>query len=541
MPSRLQTGDVLAVALLVLLALGLQAATGAYQTGLSAGASDEPAHYVSGVMVYDYLREAAPANPLRYAERYYLHYPAVAIGHWPPLLYVLQALWYFLFGSSLGAALALNGALTALAAALLFWIGKRMVGFYPALAAALVYVALPEVHRLSAHVMAEPLMMVLALAALERLAAHVREPSPRRLFAFSLLAAGAILTKAVAWCLAPLPLAVAVLSGRRQWLRTELFWSGQALVVLLCAPWELGVRSMVSAGFAAERQTLTGRGLEIVDLLAAQLGWPLLALAAVGWIIGLSRRRRSPQWCPYLLVIPAAIALAWLAPVALSARYLILAWPPALLLAALALQEIRERLRQPAWKPASAAALLLLAVPQLSLFSKRPAGFDHVVADLFGREKLADAVWLVSSEAGAEVLFVGESTRVENPPRRYILRASKYLAATSWMADGPYEPHVRSVEETAARLLEAPVGVLVLHQGEAVRPYLHHELLTALARQRPEVWRPVARYEVGGRRPGLEGAVEVFERVGRHALASGQIRLDMTRVLGKQLVAPVIR
>src|ERR1700680_1452483 len=76
--------------LFLFLAIALQYAAGAYRAGFGAY-PDEPAHYVTGLMVRDYILHAVGRPPMRFAENYYLHYPAVAFGHWPPVFYVIQA------------------------------------------------------------------------------------------------------------------------------------------------------------------------------------------------------------------------------------------------------------------------------------------------------------------------------------------------------------------------------------------------------------------------------------------------------------------
>ncbi|MGB6075548.1 MAG: hypothetical protein WBG29_07920, partial [Candidatus Acidiferrales bacterium] len=57
------------------------------------GYPDEPAHYVTGLMFHDYFASLHYFSPLQFAENYYVHYPKVGIGHWPPVFYLLQAFW----------------------------------------------------------------------------------------------------------------------------------------------------------------------------------------------------------------------------------------------------------------------------------------------------------------------------------------------------------------------------------------------------------------------------------------------------------------
>src|SRR5688572_30561514 len=58
-------------AVLVLVAVLLQRAAGGERAGFG-GAADEAAHYVTALMIRDYVADGMPASPVAYAERYYL-------------------------------------------------------------------------------------------------------------------------------------------------------------------------------------------------------------------------------------------------------------------------------------------------------------------------------------------------------------------------------------------------------------------------------------------------------------------------------------
>src|SRR5487761_2640999 len=65
--------------------VAFQIASGCYRSEFD-GYPDEPAHYITGLMVHDYIASGSPfhrssqENPLHYAENYYLHYPKVSFG-----------------------------------------------------------------------------------------------------------------------------------------------------------------------------------------------------------------------------------------------------------------------------------------------------------------------------------------------------------------------------------------------------------------------------------------------------------------------------
>lgn len=55
---------------LLLMALGAQAWRGWAAWGADLAAEDDPAHFVTGVMVYDYLRGGNYGDPMGFAEAY---------------------------------------------------------------------------------------------------------------------------------------------------------------------------------------------------------------------------------------------------------------------------------------------------------------------------------------------------------------------------------------------------------------------------------------------------------------------------------------
>src|SRR5215471_5652765 len=65
------------------LALFLQWLGGAYHNEF-AGYPDEGAHFVTGLMLRDIVAQRQLTSLQQFAENYYLHYPKVALGHWPP-------------------------------------------------------------------------------------------------------------------------------------------------------------------------------------------------------------------------------------------------------------------------------------------------------------------------------------------------------------------------------------------------------------------------------------------------------------------------
>src|SRR3954468_21029182 len=67
---------------------------------------DSPRHALNGAFLLDFARTHPLHDPAGYAYNYYAQYPALTILFYPPLFYVLLAIFYALFGVSQTAAIA---------------------------------------------------------------------------------------------------------------------------------------------------------------------------------------------------------------------------------------------------------------------------------------------------------------------------------------------------------------------------------------------------------------------------------------------------
>src|SRR5216684_8635355 len=65
--------------------------------------NDETRHVMNGVFMRDLLVDRPVAHPLNYAYEYYAKYPAIAVPHWPPLFYLVEGLFFLIFGISVWA------------------------------------------------------------------------------------------------------------------------------------------------------------------------------------------------------------------------------------------------------------------------------------------------------------------------------------------------------------------------------------------------------------------------------------------------------
>lgn len=522
----------------------LQWAGGAYRAEFM-GHDDEAAHFVTGLMVRDYLASGVPAPPLEYAENYYFHYPKVAIGHWPPFFYVVQGLWMLAVPPSRFSVMLLMTLITAAVAWLLYYELRREVPEPVALAAAGVFVALPLVQAHTGAVMAEMLVALLVLAASSCFVRYAEAGTTRSAIGFGTLAALALLTKPIGLIVAAVPPVVVVLSRRLDLLKRAWFWAPAAIVIVSCAPWYL----IVDRAFHKSWTAWGGIGvfespwvLEARQWRAA-VGKALIAAAAAGLLTGvlvplLRRGKVSVRWAAAAGVLLGFLLFRTFVGASHELRSVLVALPAFMMMAAQG-AGWAARMFPLRWGglrvgAAGMAALmvLLVAVERFRLVRRAPHGFAAAARELTGRPELANSVMLVSSLRGGEGAFIAEVALRERRPGHIVLRATKVLASSGWSGHS-YELRFETPEEVADYLESIPVGVVVWDGAGGYAPMEHHELLREALRRDPARWQKLGSYPANGP-PGLP-RVEVYRQVGHEGRPRNRIRLHLERRLGKVL------
>jgi hypothetical protein len=219
-------------------AVMMQFASGAYRSEFGAH-PDEPSHVVTSLLVRDYLAGGFPQSPMRFAESYYAHYPKVALGHWPPVYYVLQAAWNVVFSPTRASILACHALFTALLASLLFHWAHRRFGSLIALAAGFWLLSVPLIQWLNSTVMLDIAVALFVLAAALAYGDYLHAPGWRPAVWFGAWASLAILTKGTGVLLAFLPIVCLVLARRGKLVARLSFWLPAFLVAVACGPWYL--------------------------------------------------------------------------------------------------------------------------------------------------------------------------------------------------------------------------------------------------------------------------------------------------------------
>lgn len=435
------------------LVFALQWLSGAWSSDLGAD-SDEPAHYVTGLMLRQYLLSGfSPPSPLAFARDYYAHYPKVALGHFPPAYYIAEGAWMLVFGPNRVSVLLFMGCLGALFSLLTFHLLRSRFGFIESLTGALLCAALPVVQQSSGMVMSDLLLAVFCLGAALAFSRYLVSGRPRHSFAFGVLASLAIMTKGSGMLLVFfVPLAL-IFSAKFSLLRRPSLWLAPLPVLVICLPWLALTYHITEEGMAREPMLpyLVRAGAYFAGASIHTFGYTLL-FPALGGVCALvcsalaDRKGIEPFWASMLALPPSLITLYSLVPGGLDPRYLIPAAPPLLALWLLGLRVIHEGIapKMPALSPRlSSAALPLVLVPfflweTFRVPEKRITGYraaaEFVARHVEAETAAGDSIEvLISSDARGEGAFIAELAMLEPAPRIRIHRSSKILSSSDWV------------------------------------------------------------------------------------------------------------
>ncbi len=526
----------LAFVLLLGLTIALQVLGGAWKAEFS-GYPDEPAHFVTGLMIRDYIASGFPGSPVKFAENYYLHYPKVAFGMWGPLLHISEALWMLIFPPSHPAILLLTGLITALTAALLFRAMMTDFGVFVAGTGAVIFICVPTVQQFTAMAMADGLVALMDFCAALVFIRYLRAGRLRDSALFGVFACLSILAKGNGVALVLLPLFAMIALRRFSLLATKSFWVGAAIIALIGGPWQYYSARMLSDIIVRKY------GWEAIPFYTESLyriaGVPILVLAIGGLIASVvlpwKSRKVEPKWACMAGLLLAIFVFHCLMPTSGGdRRYFIALVPPMVMFAAAGLQYLLRVARSWIRVPDSGAAI---AVTLAALFfstafripQKRYFGFDKV-ADELERPAYKDSIILISSEGEAEGLLISEMAMREHRPGHILLRATKMIGQSDWNGER-YLLLRDTPEKVLAWLRSVPVELIVLDTTKLYTSR-HHELIKETLNQYPDAFELLGRYPAAG--PGKD-LIQLYRVKGVSSKNHGRIRIDLPFTLGRSI------
>jgi hypothetical protein len=467
---------------LALSAAFIQWRSGAYSADLAAY-PDEPAHVVSGLMVHDYVvrllrlaEPAFPAGPRAFAEAYYVHYPKVAIGHWPPLFYIVQAAWMFAFGRTKTALLLLMLTVVAATAILVRDLARHFSGSeWAGLSAAAIFLLLPVTQQSLYAVMPDAVLALLAAAAIA-VAAHPRW-SPQWLW---VIAIAAVMVHFRGAPLLLLFFIAVVASVYLKTLRLRFPWMALLIMFLLVGVPLLLVRqtARLHVGNVANAAVMFP-----VHLLRTLGPVPFVMTVLGAWVVPY---RKQQGWFGITGLVLGIWLFFSVAIVPWENRYLMIGLPACILLTAGAWQWMAARLRAITRLPggwilgALAVGTALLCLRRPVIVRKPNANYEAAVRQVLDGPDGLETVYLVAGNSLCEGAFIAGVDLADRPGRHIVLRSSKTLANSDW--SGRYfVPLFQSPEAIAAFLEGSHISLVVI--DDTARSDV--EMLHAALRQTP--------------------------------------------------------
>ena len=516
--------------------LTLQFYSSAHQAELT-GFPDEAGHYVTGMMLREYLLGGwKSAAPLPFAERYYVHYPKVAFGHWPPVYYIAQFLWSLPFSGSISSFLLLQTVFLTLTAVALFAVLHNRFGLMAAGAGAGVFLLLPITQELNTQVMAEPLLAFLSFWATWFLARYFIRSETRYLLAFGVLAELAALTKGSGIALFGLPTGLALCMRKWSFFRKPAFWFLHIGLFGVLLPWQYYTWDMVRNGMEGPFTTalFLRQLIQYLGILPLTMGWPLVAGVAAGSILSLWRPHETdplPLACAVMAV--GTLLFHCISPSGPELRRLFMALPAMLFLASAGIAQAGRFLRPPLL--ASTLPVLVGVLSLLPIFQrvqKLPVGYRPVASLLLGETAGREQAILIASQTDGEGMLIAEIAQAAPAPRVLLVRASKFLAQSDWNGS-QYELLTSNSEQVHAALNSIPTRFIVIDEFQGGKGPPHWDLVRQTVEANPREW--MLRYQLRASSPRLRapGEIRVYEHLGLEDANGAALRIDLRRMIGR--------
>jgi dolichyl-phosphate-mannose-protein mannosyltransferase len=425
---------------------------------------DETQHAVTGLYAADLLRDHPFRHPVQYTYRYYAQYPALSgVIHWPPLFYGVEGVCFLVLGR--GVESAHLSVLLFAVLGLVFWFRliRYLLNKWAAALTTLLLGLLPSVLLFEKAVMLEVPSLALCIAATYFWIRFLLEENIQLLAWFAGFASAALLTKQNSIYLLVFCVLSILFLGKYRLLATRRAILLGALACIVVAPYYVAAYMIhwrtIAMDLSEQSRSLSQRLLFYPQALPNQLGWTLLALAALG--IATARWWSSRPGAANLM-------LTWILSCYLTftvighqeSRY-ILYWIPAFLYFAGGILTNDQLWRSGRiWKVAASILLATTTVLSALAFERPQAeGYEPATRWITGAAK--QGVILYDGDLPGNFIFF---LRVNDPGRRFaVLR--KALYAYRLKSQGGSEELIHSPEDLRNVIQGAGVRFVVVESN----------------------------------------------------------------------------
>lgn len=473
--------------LFTILCIAIQVAVGAYLSDHSQ-TSDEAAYFVTALMIAEYFAHHLLSSPLQFAQEYYQHFPRVGLGHYPPMLDIVEATLFLVFGARGAVAVASQAVIGGICAGLPAAIVSRL-GIVLGLASGLAVLAIPSILFRVSTIMADNLLAVLVTLTAIAWARFYRRKTWPAALVFAVLAAAAILTKGTGFGLVLLPIIHLSLKRDFRFLfRRQTIFSA-VVVGLLVVPWYVVTYRLAAGAF------IYSWGWSYIRIavpfflksVVGNLGIPVVVCYVLGlYFAGVSRADDKPVDVEVFVASSLAMLfIPMVIPADLAERYIVPALPSAVIVAAWGVwQSVDRFLSLPAGSPARrrlissslCAAIFLLSLG--SVFRKphiEPYHAGRIVAAILAADKPNPLV-LVSGSADFEGAMIARFAEHDRSWSHYVVRGTAILARSNFMGT-EYSERFKTPAAMADWIKQNQIGWIVVERSNAT--FAHNRTLQA--------------------------------------------------------------
>jgi dolichyl-phosphate-mannose-protein mannosyltransferase len=391
---------------------------------------DMPRYLMNGVFLMDLLHDrpfGSVGALLHYAQLYYARYPALSIGHHPPLVSVAAVPALAVFGVSVKSGRLVSITAFAAAVAFLFLLARDLYGGAVATIAAGLLATNSRMVGYSQMLVSEPAAVALVIGTVYAVQRYCRTQSRSSLVAFATAAVLSVYAKQLTIFVWPAYfLIIAFALGLRRLFTRELVMTGVLMTLLIFPIIAVTVEfspSNVKWAIEAFQTEPFSAGTLVTRAIRAHFSVPVIVFAGVGLLTTIiTRDRRAAPFVLWIIAVIVEMVVAG----RIGPERLGVYWIPAVLVIAASVIATWRR---------AAPLLLALGVVLIGVHARTVASQPPIRSG--GYEEAAQ--YVLASDPGATVMLTGDwdsgyfsfFIRKHDPDRRLVVLRSDKLFTTS--------------------------------------------------------------------------------------------------------------
>ena len=488
--------------------------------------ADMSSHALNGMFYMNMIEEGGFLNPVTYAERYYVQYPSLTIGIYPPIFYTFEALFFKLFGVSPTVAKLAVFFFTLLGVNVFFLLCRLWFPIWLSAVGSLLYLMQPSALFAQKNVMLEMPFLTMSITAVYCLYIGMERDSSWALFFAPLFTVIAFLTRQSAIFLVPLWLTWIILRKKWRLMKSGYFILGVLAGMIIALPWSI-VNLTIGKGHLAHLNFSVSHiwpnCLFYLTHLSDVVSFPVIVLSVLSVILFHKLRYKDGY---QLSLLWLCSVIVFLLPMKLSEpRYAIGLFPALILLSMHLIWFVKQKFTYIFQRRTICFVVILVLIsfhidPRKVWDSPDILGFDQaadfVVSDLHCVSVLYDGLY-----NGNFILHM----RMRDKDRRvFVFRASKVVFSTAFHIELGYNELVKECSEFYDVLERYAIKYVVQEERDSLKTPANRRLRQWM--QGPE-FRLVEKYPISCRGLNGFGSLFLYEYLDYKAKPIRRIDLDM--------------